>query len=520
PAYRVAYRGLVNGIISLRWGVALVYVLLCGVGLWLIPPQLGLEIFPVASAKQIRLRVFAPTGTRIERTEPLALKALDLIKETLGPDKVALTTSFVGAHASSYPVNLIHLFTTGPHEAVLTVSIQPTAKVNTAQAQEAIRARLAKELPQLKVLFEGGDIVSQVMSLGSPTPIRVMVVGPSLPADYQFAEKIQVELKKLLFLRDLQIQQPNDYPTLEMQINRDRAAQYGLTTMDVTRSLVAATSSSRFIEPNYWRDPASGNAFQVQVELPPAKVKSGDDIASISLSKAGNTQPLAGDLITMKNGKTMGLIERFNGQKLISLAANLEGVTLGRALPEVEAAVRRAGEAPRGITVQIGGQAGPLKETIDGLQTGLWIAGVSIFLLLAAAFQSFRLAFVVLLMGPAILCGSLLALWFTGSTINIQSYLGSIMALGIAIANAILYLSFAEAEGNVAAAGGARLRAILMTAFAMIAGMLPMALGLGEGGEQTAPLGRAVIGGLITATLATLLVLPAIYSIFRKEAKA
>ena len=520
PAYRVAYRSLVNGIVSLRWGVALVYALLCGAGLWLIPPQLGLEIFPVASAKQIRLRVFAPTGTRIERTEPLALKALELIKETLGPDKVALTTSFVGAHASSYPVNLIHLFTTGPHEAVLTVSIRPETKVNTAAAQEAIRARLAKELPQLKLLFEGGDIVSQVMSFGSPTPIRVMVVGPSLAADYQYAEKIQAELKKMPFLRDLQIQQPNDYPTLEIQINRDRAAQYGLTTMDVTRSLVAATSSSRFIEPNYWRDPASGNAFQVQVELPPSKVKSGDDIASISLSKAGNTQPLAGDLIAMKNGKTMGMIERFNGQKLISLAANLEGVTLGRGLPEVEAAVRRAGETPRGITVQIGGQAGPLKETIEGLQTGLWIAGVSIFLLLAAAFQSFRLALVVLLLSPAILCGSLLALWFTGSTINIQSYLGSIMALGIAIANAILYLSFAEAEGNVAAAGGARLRAILMTAFAMLAGMLPMALGLGEGGEQTAPLGRAVIGGLVTATLATLFVLPAIYSIFRKEAKA
>jgi multidrug efflux pump subunit AcrB len=520
PAYRIAYRGLVQRIVPLRWVIAVVYLLICAAGLLWIPSKLGLEIFPVASAKQIRLRIFAPTGTRIERTEPLALRALQLIEATLGPKKVSLTTSFVGTHASSYPVNLIHLFTTGPHEAVLTVAIEPGVKVDTAVAQEAIRARLAKEMPQLKVLFEGGDIVSQVMSFGSPTPVRVMVVGPSLPADYQFAEKIQVELKKLAFLRDLQIQQPNDYPTLEMQINRDRAAQFGLTTMDVTRSLVAGTSSSRFIEPNYWRDPVSGNAFQVQVELPQNKVKSGDDIASLSLAKAGNTQPLAGDLITMKNGKTMGVIERFNGQKLISLVANLEGITLGRALPEVREAVKRAGEPPRGLSVQIGGQATPLQETIDGLQMGLWIATVSIFLLLAAAFQSFRLAVAVLLMSPAILCGSLLALCFTGSTINIQSYLGAIMALGIAIANAILYLSFAEAEGDIAIAGGARLRAILMTALAMLAGMLPMALGFGEGGEQTAPLGRAVIGGLIAATLATLFVLPAIYSIFRKEAKA
>jgi multidrug efflux pump subunit AcrB len=464
--------------------------------------------------------LFAPTGTRIERTEPLALKALELIRETVGRDKVSLTTSFVGAHASSYPVNLIHLFTTGPHEAVLTLAISPGIRLDASKAQEAIRARLAREMPQVKVLFEGGDIVSQVMSFGSPTPVRVLVTGPSLAADYEFAQKLELELKKIPFLRDLQIQQPNDYPTLEMKIDRDRAGQYGLSMMDVTRTLVAATSSSRFIEPNYWRDPASGNAFQVQVELPPSKVQSADDVAALSLAKPGSTQPLAGDVISMKNGKTMGVIERFNGQKLISLAANLEGITLGRALPAIEQALKKTGEAPRGVTVKIAGQAVPLKETMDGLEAGLLIAAISIFLLLAAAFQSFRLAFVVLLMSPAIVCGSLTALWLTGSTINIQSYLGTIMALGIAIANSILYLSFAEAEGNVAVAGGARLRAILMTAFAMLAGVLPMALGMGEGGDQTAPLGRAVMGGLIVATFATLLVLPAMYSIFRKEAKS
>ena len=520
PAYRAAYRNFVERLVVLRWAMVPAYFLLCAIILWLVPPQLGLEIFPNSSARQLRLRIFAPTGTRIERTEPMALRALELIRETLGPERVAITTSFVGAHASSYPVNLIHLFTTGPHEAVLTVALKPGVRLDTAAAQEAIRARLAKELPQLKILFEGGDIVSQVMSFGASTPVNVSVVGPSLAADYQFAQKLEVELKKLPFLRDLQIQQPNDYPTLELQINRDRAGQYGLTTADVTRSLVAATSSSRFIEPNYWRDPASGNAFQVQVELPPNKVRSTDDIAALSLAKPGNTQPLAGDILTMKNGKTMGVIERFNGQKLISLAANLHAITLGRAIPEIEAAVRRAGEAPRGITIQIRGQAVPLKETVDGLQVGLLLATGSIFLLLAAAFQSFRLAMVVILLAPAILCGSLLALWFTGSTINIQSYLGAIMALGIAIANAILYLSFAEAEGSIAKAGAARLRAILMTACAMLAGMLPMALGMGEGGEQTAPLGRAVIGGLIAATAATLFILPAIYSIFHKETKA
>ncbi len=517
PRYRAVYRSMVESIVSLRWIVAPAYLAICALLLWQVPARLGLEIFPATNSDMLRMRVFAPTGTRVERTELIALQALDLIKETVGRDKVAITTSFVGVHASSYPVNLIHLFTTGPHEAVLTVAIKPGTHLDQAKAREAIRARLGRDLPMLRILFEGGDIVSQVMSFGAPTPVTVSVVGPSLAADYQFAQKIAIELKKLSFLRDLQIQQPNDYPTLEMQINRDRAGQYGLTTADVTRSLVAATSSSRFIEPNYWRDPASGNAFQVQVEIPQSKVKSGDDLASMSLAKPGNTQPLAGDVITMKNGKTMGVVERLNGQKRISLAANLHEMTIGRALPFVEEAVRRAGEPPRGMSVQVGGQAQPLKETLDGLQTGLLLAAGSIFLLLAAAFQSFRLALVVLLMAPAILCGALLALYFTGGTINIQSYLGAIMALGIAIANAILYLSFAEAQGSIADAGALRLRAILMTAAAMLASIMPMALGWGEGGDQTAPLGRAVAGGLIAATIATLFVLPSIYAIIRKD---
>lgn len=520
PAYRLAYAGLVERLVQWRYGVVFVYACVCGLGLWWAPGQLGLEIFPQGEARLMRMRLFAPTGTRIERTEPMALRALELMREAVGKDAVAITTSFVGAHASSYPVNQIHLFTTGPHEAVLTLALKGGAAVDPGAAQEKIRASLAREMPQAKVLFEGGEIVSQVMSFGSPTPVRVLVVGPSLAADMEFARKVEAELQKVKFLRDLQIQQPDDYPTMDLKIDRDRAGQYGLSTLEVTRSLVAATSSSRFIEPSYWRDPASGNAFQVQVELPQNRVQSVEDLAGLSLGKNGNAQPLAGEVITMKPGKMMGLVERFNGQKLVSVAANLHGITLGRALPEVEAAVKRAGEPPRGITVQIQGQAVPLKETMAGLETGLMITAASVFLLLAAAFQSFRLALVVVLMAPAILCGALTALWVTGGTINIQSYLGAIMALGIAVANAILYVSFAEAMGSVAEAGRARLRAILMTALAMLAGVAPMAFGWGEGSGQTLPLGRAVMGGLLSGTVATLVVLPALYGILRQEKRA
>jgi multidrug efflux pump subunit AcrB len=505
PVYKSLYRKLAGGLVAARWLVAGLYVLICGLLLWTLVPRLGIEIFPQVAAQQVRLRVFAPTGTRIERTEPLALKALASIQESIGRDQVALTTSFVGVHASSYPVNLIHLFTTGPHEAVLTLALKPGTKVD----HEAIRARLKRDTPELRVLFEGGDIVEQVMGFGSPTPVNVSIVGPSLAADQDFAAKVKAELEKLSFLRDVQFMQPADYPTMDLKIDRDRAGQYGLNTMDVAKSLVSATSSSRFIEPNYWRDPASGNAFQVQVEVPPHRVKSVDDLGTLPVAKAGQAQPLVSDIVSMKPGKMFGVVERYNGQKLVSIAANLHGITLGQAQGLIEAAVKKAGEPPRGMTVQIRGQIPPLRETMDGLETGLLLALGSVFLLLAAFFQSFRLSLAVLLMAPAILCGSVLMLLVTGTTLNVESYLGTIMALGIAVANSILYVSFG---GD----GSERVRPILMTALAMLGGMLPLALG----SEQAAPLGRAVIGGLLAATFATLIVLPALLGILRKEREA
>lgn len=517
PAYKRAYRGFVRGIVGLRWPVALGYLVLTGVSLWMLLPRLGVEIFPPSEVKQLRLRVFLPTGTRIERTEPVALDILGLMQDAIGRDKVEITSSFVGQHASSYPVSLIHLFTTGPHEAVLVAALKPGLRIDAEPIREQIRAAVAAKYPQVKLLFEAGDIVSQVMSFGSPTPVRVVLTGPSLANDQAHAVKVLAELKKLSFLRDIQIQQPADYPTLDLQIDRDRAGQYGLTTQEVTRSLVTATGSSRFIEPSYWRDPVSGNAFQVQVEVAANRVQSADDLAALPLMKNGQSQPLVGDVVKMKQGTMNGIIERWNGQKLISVAANLHGITLGEAVEPIRAAMTKAGEVPKGVTMSLQGQAPGLAETMIGLETGVLLAVGSIFLLLAAAFQSFRLSLVVLLISPAILAGAAGALLLTGTSLNIQSYLGAILAVGIAVANSILYVSFAQAKGSVVEASGERLRAILMTALAMMAGMLPLALGGGEGGSQTAPLGVAVIGGLLVATVATLCVLPALYSIVEGE---
>ena len=522
---RSLYTRYLGVTLKLRWPLVAIY-LIVAIGLvYVLLPRMGTEIFPDANAPLMRIRLRAPTGTRIEETERIVLRALDVIKREAGPDNVEITSDFVGVVPSSYPVDLIHLFTSGPQEAIIQIALKPQAP-RGEDLRERLRANLAKELPGTRVSFEAGDIVTQVMSFGSPTPVEVAIQGISLADDYAHAQKVQAQLAKLDFLRDLQIAQASDFPTLDININRDRAGQFGLTMSDVVRSVVPATSSSRFTQPNYWRDPGSGNAFQIQVQLPQNRIQSVDEVAEVPVMQNGRTEARLMDLAAMKLGTMPGLIERYNGQHIVSLTANIHGLTLGEAARQIEQAIAAAGNPPRGVSVKMRGEIPPLEQTLSGLRIGLLLAVLAIFLLLAANFQSLRLALAIVLTIPAVLCGVLLMLRFTATTLNVQSFMAAIMAIGIAVANSILLVTFAERarrDGRNtldAAQDGAasRLRAILMTAAAMIFGMVPMAIGFGEGGAQSAPLGRAVIGGLIASTFATLTVLPAIYAVLQRRA--
>ncbi len=522
---RTVYAGYLRLVLRFRWPVVLVY-LITSVGLvYVLLPRLGTEIFPDVDAPLLRLRLRAPTGTRVEETERTVLRALDVIRREVGPDNLAITSDFVGVVPSSYPVDLIHLFTSGPQEAVIQVAVRPEMKRGDA-LREKLRTALQRELPSCRFSFEAGDIVSQVMGFGSPTPVEVAVQGINLQDDYAYAQKVQAEMAKLSFLRDLQFAQEVNYPTLDININRDRAGQFGLTMADVVRSVVPATSSSRFTQPNFWRDPNSGNAFQIQVQLPQNREQSVEELGELPVMQNGRTDTELTNIADLKLGTMPGMIERNNGQRVISLTANLSGATLGEAVPALNAALARAGTPPRGISIKYRGQIPPLEQTISGLRIGLLLAIAVIFLLLSANFQSMRLALAVILTVPAVLCGVLLMLLLTGTTLNIQSFMGAIMSIGIAVANSILLVTFAERfrrEGRPlleATREGAtgRLRAILMTAAAMIFGMVPMAIGFGEGGSQSAPLGRAVIGGLLVSTFATLTILPSIYAILQSKA--
>jgi multidrug efflux pump subunit AcrB len=519
---RRLYSRYVRAILPLRWPLAIVYLAAAGLALWFIAPHMGTEIFPESNTPLMRIRLRAPTGTRIEETERMVLRALNVIGQEIGPNNLEITSDFEGVVPSSYPVDLIHLFTSGPQEAIIQAAIKPRAWTGEA-LKERLRASLKKQVPECQVSFEAGDIVTQVMSFGSPTPIEAAVQGVSLADDYAYAQKVRAQMAKLGFLRDLAIPQAADFPTLDITIDRERAGQFGLTMTDVARSVVPATSSSRFIQPNYWRDPNSGNAFQIQVQLPQNAMQSIEAVGDVPVMRNGLSQPRLTDIAALKFGAMPGLIERYNGQHVVSLTANIHGITLGEAAVQLRKALAAAGDPPRGVGVSLRGEIPALDQTLSGLQLGLLLAIAAIFLLLTAYFQSIRLALAIVLTIPAALCGSVLMLTITHTTLNVQSFMGAIMAAGIAVANSILLVTFAERErrdrrdSREAAVIGAtgRLRAVLMTASAMIAGMIPMAIGAGAGGSQSAPLGRAVIGGLILSTFATLTILPAIYVILR-----
>jgi multidrug efflux pump subunit AcrB len=520
--WRERYAEFLRHAIRRRWGVAGAYAIAAAAMLFLLLPAMHLEIFPETNTAQFQLRLRAPTGTRIERTEVLTLKALDAIKQEVGPQNVAIETDFVGVQPPSYPVNTIFLFTSGPQEAVMLVSLKPEARIRGEELKERLRQRLSKELPHVAISFEAGDIISQVMSFGSPTPIQVAVQGPSLPANRDFAEKIRREMSGIGNLRDLQYGQPFEYPTVQVLVDRNRAGQLNLTMADIAKSMVAATSSSRFVEPNYWRDPVSGNGFQVQIEIPQNRVRSMEDLKQLQLSSDGPQAQLR-DVADVKYGTMAAEVDRYNMQRVISLTANLHGESVGDAAQQIQEAIHRAGTPPRGVAVAVRGQIEPLRQTVSGLRIGLLLSILVIFLLLTFNFQSLRLAVTVLLTVPAVLCGVAFMLFVTGTTLNVQSFMGAIMAIGVAVANAILFVTFSEfsrKQGTVATeaaveGGRSRVRAILMTAAAMIFGMVPMALGLGESGGQTAPLGRAVIGGLAAATISTLFILPSLYAILQ-----
>ncbi len=487
----------------------------------------GMEIFPKIDAGQMQVRLRMPAGTRIERTEDATRKVLSLVDSLAGRQNVSITSAFVGMQGQSYPINSIFLYTSGPHESVIKVNLVKGSGISIENLKEQLRTAAAKAAPDMALSFEPADLVDLVMSLGSNNPVEIVVQGKNIQQSRDIAGKLKQSLGNITYLRDLQVAQPLDYPTIQINYDRIRTGQMGLNVEQAGKSVIEGTSSSRIVQPAYWLDKSSGNAYQVQVEYPQFVMNSPEQVDQLPVGKSGDRTVYLRDIADWKKGNSIGEYDRINQQRFITLSANIHHKDLGKAITDVNNAIKQLGELPQGVKVYMRGQPEILTQINSELSTGLLLAVVVICLMLTAYFQSFRLSLTVLSVLPGVLAGSLLLLWLTGNTVNIQSFMGIIMAIGVAVSNAILLVSKAEqlrglptVSGNIGAQAAVnRFRPIIMTSIAMIAGMFPMALGLGDTGKQTAPLGIAVTGGLLFSIFTSLWLVPIVYDLLAGHQK-
>lgn len=477
--------------------------------------SIGRDVLPKAGGGQFQVRLRNPDGTRLEKTEATMLKTIDVLNKMVGKENIEITSAMVGMHGAQFSTSPIYLFMAGPQEGVLQVSLKDDYDVDLDVLKDKFRASMKKALPGVKLSFEPIELTDKILSQGSPTPIEVKLSGKNKQQNEEYANKVIAKLNKIPYLRDVQIGQATKSPAINVNIDRTRAAQLGTDISSISRSLIAATSSSRYTEKSVWIDPKSSQTYTVQVQVPENRMTSVNDLGEIPILPNSN-RPVLSDVATLQEGTTYGENDNIGAIPVLSVTANLNDIDLGTAARDVQKAIDSLGELPRGLTVKMQGLTQVLIDTLDSLQTGLITAIVVIFLMLAANFQSFKVSLVVLCTVPAVLVGSLVLLMLTGSTLNLQSYMGMIMSVGVSISNAVLMVTNAEElrmrNGNALLAAreaaSLRMRPILMTSVAMVVGMIPMASGLGEGGSQSAPLGRAVIGGLIASTFAALFILP------------
>jgi multidrug efflux pump subunit AcrB len=503
-----------------------------------LPFIVGTDFFPSTDTGIMKLHFRAPSGTRIEITEQLVSKLEDRIRKIIGPEDLETINSMIGV-PTSYNMAFVPTDNVSGMDAELLIALKEGHRP-TAKYMQQIRKELPEEFPGSSLYFQAADIVNQVLNFGLSAPIDVQFDYPNIDASYKLAKVLRDKMKGIPGAVDVNIKQVFDYPTLRINVDRTKAAQVGVAQRDVANSMLIALSSSSLVSPSYFLSPVNGVNYTVNVKVPMADFASVDDLLSTSITNstaafnaAERNSPLdvpeaqsqtLRNLASIETQTTLNSVNHNNVQRVVNVTANVEGSDLGSVVSRINKAIGELGKLPPGMKVSVRGQSEVMYDAFFNMGIGLLLAIALVYLLMVVLFQSWLDPFIVLVAIPGALTGILWMLLFTGTTINVESFMGAIMAVGIAASNSILLVAFAndvrieKGLGPMEAAfeaGRTRLRPVLMTALAMILGMLPAAMGLGEGGEQNAPLGRAVIGGLLVATFVTLFVVPVVYSLLR-----
>jgi multidrug efflux pump subunit AcrB len=496
-------------------------VCLCG---FLLLPFLGQDFFPSTDSGEFILHFRAKTGTRIEETARLADQVETAIRGKIPGREVNNILDNLGLPYSPY--NTMHLTSgiVGSEDGDILVSLnedhQPTAKY-----VRQLRRDLPREFPGTQFYFLPADITTQILNFGLPAPIDIQLQSDDVDASTRQATAMLDELRQVPGLTDIRIQQPMDYPTLNVSVDRTKAEQGGYTARDVAESMLNSLSSSFQITPMFFLNYKNGVAYNLAAQTPQYHMDSVQDIQNIplnsSLAASRATPEVLGDLTSIERGHEMAVVSHYNIRRVIDIYAAVQDRDLGAVAKDVEAIVHRHQKGlPRGMFVSLRGQVQTMRTSYLSLLGGLAFAIVLVYMLIVVNFQSWLDPFVIITALPAALAGIVLFLFLTHTTLSVPALMGAIMCMGVATANSILVVAFAKSrltdhgDAVLAAieAGATRFRPVCMTALAMIIGMVPMALGLGDGGEQNAPLGRAVIGGLLCATVATLVFVPAVFS--------
>jgi len=522
---RMGYLGMLDTCIRRRGVFVPAFLALCAAAFLLIP-WLGRDFFPSTDAGQFNLHFRAKTGTRIEETARLGDLIETSMREAIPESEISSIIDNIGLPYSSINTAYSNSAPIGTMDADILVTLKPGHRPSDLYVHQ-LRRKLPREFPGVTFYFLPADIISQTLNFGLPAPIDIQVSGPNLNANHAFATNLLGQLRTVPGAVDLRVHQLFDLPRIQVNVNRTKAVESGYSELDVANSLLISLSGSAQTQPSYWLDPKNGVTYSLTAQTPQYDVSSIGDLDNIPITSDGVHRPeIMGDVVSTSRRTEMAVVSHYNIARAIDIFGNVQDRDLGAVAADINRIVEKARPGlPRGSQLIVRGQIDTMQSSFRGLFAGLILSIVLVYFLIVINFQSWLDPFIIITALPAAMAGIVIFLFISRTTLSVPALMGAIMSVGVATANSILVINFAkdhlEEEGDpvraALEAGFTRFRPVLMTALAMIIGMVPMAMGLGEGGEQNAPLGRAVIGGLIFATVATLFFVPTVFSLLHRR---